>query len=343
MECVIAVHAGAGYQKTTKEANYRKICLKACKKGLEVLKNNGSALDAVAVATMVLEDSPLTNAGYGSNLTWNGAVECDASIIDGSNMHYGGVGAVSGIKNPIALAKLICENQNLKMSFGRIPPCLLVGLGAHEYAIANNIIAVDPFSLISEKSKKDFVHSKYKVMNQKYSNCQVGNPRLDTVGCVGMDKFGNVAASSSSGGILLKQDGRVGQAALLGSGCWAQNMPDDVAIAVTTSGCGEHLIKTNLAREMSRQLVNSSCPTIAITKCFNEDFIHSPILRNCNEKLAGSLVLYKNKDYCEILSAHTTKSMCIAYTTENDKKSFVSRLMPNTLPGTSVMVQGYPI
>lgn len=91
-------------------------------KGLEVLKNNGAALDAVALATMVLEDSPLTNAGYGSNLTWNGAVECDASIIDGSNMHYGGVGAVSGIKNPISLAKLICENQNLKMSFGRIPP-----------------------------------------------------------------------------------------------------------------------------------------------------------------------------------------------------------------------------
>ncbi|XP_001947449.1 threonine aspartase 1 isoform X1 [Acyrthosiphon pisum] len=343
MECVIAVHAGAGYQKATKEANYKKICMKACKKGLEILKNNGSALDAVAVATMVLEDSPLTNAGYGSNLTWNGAVECDASIIDGSNMHYGGVGAVSGIKNPIALAKLICENQNLKMSFGRIPPCLLVGLGAHEYAIANNIVAVDPFNLISEKSKKDFVHNKYKVINQKYSNCQAGNSRLDTVGCVGMDKLGNVAASSSSGGILLKQDGRVGQAALLGSGCWAQNMSDDVAMAVTTSGCGEHLIKTNLAREMSKQLLNSSCPTIAITKCFNEDFIHSPILKNCNEKLAGALVLYKNKDCCEILSAHTTKSMCIAYATENDKKSFVSRLMTNTLPGTSVMVQGYPI
>ncbi|KAL5235435.1 hypothetical protein ACI65C_002845 [Semiaphis heraclei] len=320
MDCVIAVHAGAGYQKSTKEANYKKLCLKACKKGLEVLKNNGSALDAVAVATMVLEDSPLTNAGYGSNLTWNGAVECDASITDGSNMHYGGVGAVSGIKNPIALAKLICENQSLKMSFGRIPPCLLVGLGAHEYAVANNILAVDPFSLISEKSKRVFVHNKYKVMNQKYSNCQVETPRLDTVGCVGMDKFGNVAASSSSGGILLKQDGRVGQAALLGSGCWAQNMSNDVAVAVTTSGCGEHLIKTNLAKEISRQLHNSSCPTIAITKCFNEDFIHSPILRNCNEKLAGALVLYKNKDYCEILSGHTTKSMCIAYATENYKK-----------------------
>lgn len=59
----------------------------------------------------------------------------------------------------------------------------------------------------------------------------------------------------------------------MGSGCWAQNMSNDVAIAVTTSGCGEHLIKTNLAKEISRQLINSSCPTIAINKCFNEDFI----------------------------------------------------------------------
>ncbi|VVC28166.1 Peptidase T2, asparaginase 2,Nucleophile aminohydrolases, N-terminal [Cinara cedri] len=342
MECVIAVHAGAGYQKPTRESNYKKICMKACKKGLEVLQNNGSALEAVSVATMVLEDSPLTNAGYGSNLTWNGFVECDASVMDGSNMHYGGVGAVSGIKNPITLAKLICEKQNFKMSFGRIPPCLLVGQGAHEYAIQNNIIAIDPINLISEKAKRDFVHSKYKIMNQKCSYVQVENSKLDTVGCVSLDKFGKVAASSSSGGIILKQDGRVGQAALLGSGCWAQ-MTDDAATAVTTSGCGEHLIKTNLAKEMSKQLFNSSCPTIAINKCFNEDFIQSPLLNDCKEKLAGVLVLYKNKDCCEILSAHTTKSMCIAYATEHDQKSYVSRLMTNASPETSVMVQGYPL
>jgi len=341
MECVIAVHAGAGYQKATNEANYKRICMKACKKGLEVLKNNGSAIDAVTVATMVLEDSPLTNAGYGSNLTWNGSVECDASIMDGSNMHYGGVGAVSGIKNPITLAKLICEKQNFKMSFGRIPPCLLVGEGAYKFAILNNITAVNPLQLVSNKAKKDFVCNKYKVMNQKCSNSQPEKSRLDTVGCISMDKLGKVAASSSSGGTILKQDGRVGQAALLGSGCWAQ-MSDDFAMAVTTSGCGEYLMKTNLAREMSRQLYNSSCPITAINKCFNEDFIQSPLLRECKEKLAGTLVLYKNKDSCEILSAHTTKSMCIAYATEHDKKSFVSRLT-NLSKETSVMVQGYPL
>lgn len=86
------------------------------------MQNNGSALEAVTVATMVLEDSPLTNAGYGSNLTWNGCVECDAGIMDGSTMNFGGVGAVSGIKNPISLARLICEKQHFKMSLGRIPP-----------------------------------------------------------------------------------------------------------------------------------------------------------------------------------------------------------------------------
>lgn len=132
------------------------------------------------------------------------------------------------------------------------------------------------------------------------------------------------------------------QAALLGSGCWAQ-MSDDIAVAVTTSGCGEYLMKTNLAREMSRQLFNCYCPTTAINKCFNEDFIQSPLLRGCKEKRAGTLVLYKSKDCYEILSAHTTKSMCIAYATEYDKKSFISRLTTDSSKGTSVMVQGYPL
>lgn len=102
---------------------------------------------------MVLEDSPLTNAGYGSNLTWNGAVECDASIIDGSNMHYGGVGAVSGIKNPISLAKLICENQNLKMSFGRIPPWyIIINKSRLSYFLLLSFLNLKKYSIFSPQT-----------------------------------------------------------------------------------------------------------------------------------------------------------------------------------------------
>lgn len=87
-----------------------------------MLNSDKSALEAVTVATAILEDSSLTNAGYGSNLTINGHVECDASIMDGSNLSFGAVGAVSGVKNPIYLAKKICYNQNKRLALGRIPP-----------------------------------------------------------------------------------------------------------------------------------------------------------------------------------------------------------------------------
>ncbi|XP_050534632.1 threonine aspartase 1 isoform X1 [Daktulosphaira vitifoliae] len=340
MKYVIAVHAGAGYLKPANEVKYKKLCKKACNKGLEVIANNGSALEAVTLATSVLEDSPITNAGYGSNLTWNGTVECDASIMDGKSMHFGGIGAVSGVKNPIKLAKLICEKQNMQLSFGRIPPCLLVGQGAYDFAKANNIAIVDPHELITDKSKKQFVYNKYKVMKDNI-DIPMNKSRLDTVGCVCIDNLGRTAASSSSGGIILKHSGRVGQSALLGSGCWAQ-INENVSIAVTTSGCGEHLMKTNLAKEISHQLMNNECPTFAINKSFNEHFFQSPLLSSYKEKLAGALVLYQNNDYYEILSAHSTKTMCFAYATESNHKSIVSRLTPST-SGNRLLVHGYPV
>lgn len=91
-------------------------------KGAQSLTCNGNVLDAVVETVMVLEDSPMTNAGFGSNLTLNGTVECDASIMDGNNLQYGAIGAVSGIKNPVLLAKRLCEQQSIKFAYGRIPP-----------------------------------------------------------------------------------------------------------------------------------------------------------------------------------------------------------------------------
>ncbi|XP_050430380.1 threonine aspartase 1 [Adelges cooleyi] len=342
MKSVIAVHAGAGYVKPSNEKYYKKLCLRACRKGLEVINNNGSALEAATTATTVLEDSPLTNSGYGSNLTWNGCVECDAGVMDGSTMHFGGIGAVPGIKNPITLAKLLCEKQNSLLSFGRIPPCLLVGQGAQEFALANNIVVVKPSELITERAKKQFVSNKYNVMNHSLDGLKEKKGHLDTVGCVCIDKLGRIVATSSSGGIALKQSGRVGQAALIGAGCWAQ-VKNNVSIAVTTSGCGEHLMQTNLAKEISRELFKTECPTVAINKCFDEQFFQSPLLRNNNEKLAGVLVLYESENYYEILSAHSTKSMCVAFASENNKKSFVSRITHPNTPGTCVLVEGNPI
>ncbi|KAL1138648.1 hypothetical protein AAG570_008710, partial [Ranatra chinensis] len=92
---------------------------------IEVLKANGSAVDGASAATTVLEDSVLTNAGLGSNLTWDGEVECDASVMDGTSLTYGAVGAVSGVRNPVLLARAICESQTKPLSLDRIPPWLV--------------------------------------------------------------------------------------------------------------------------------------------------------------------------------------------------------------------------
>lgn len=88
--------------------------------------NGGTSLDAAAAATQVLEDATLTNAGYGSNLTWDGCVECDAIVMDGFHHQSGAVGAVSGVKNPVAVAKLICDKQREPLPLGRVQPWSVV-------------------------------------------------------------------------------------------------------------------------------------------------------------------------------------------------------------------------
>ena len=90
-----------------------------------MLRGGGSALDAVTAATVVLEDSPMTNAGFGSNLTWSGSVECDSCIMDGQTLAWGGIGAVPGIRNPITVAKSLCMKQTgSSLLMGRVPPWL---------------------------------------------------------------------------------------------------------------------------------------------------------------------------------------------------------------------------
>lgn len=91
-------------------------------KGVDILAKGGNAFDAVVEATVVLEDSLLTNAGFGSNLTWDGTVECDASVMDGARLTFGACGAVPGVKNPILLAKHICDQQQVPLALGRVPP-----------------------------------------------------------------------------------------------------------------------------------------------------------------------------------------------------------------------------
>lgn len=190
------------------------------------------ALLAVTTAVKCLENSPLTNAGFGSNLSWEGNVECDASVMNGNTLQYGACGAVTCLKNPIELASIICRKLDEKLALGRIPPCLLVGsgaaisrsnskiicnlivywkifTGAEKWATHVGIPHINPNSLISDEAKTCYNSLKNK---QSLYETLIGNEisPLDTVGAIFVDANGFCTAASSSGGIALKSLGRIG-------------------------------------------------------------------------------------------------------------------------------------
>ncbi|NP_001012808.1 threonine aspartase 1 [Gallus gallus] len=392
----VLVHAGAGYHSESKAKEYKHVCKRACQKAIEKLQAGALATDAVTAALIELEDSPFTNAGMGSNLNLLGEIECDASIMDGKSLNFGAVGALSGIKNPVSVAnRLLCEGQKGKLSAGRIPPCFLVGEGAFRWAVDHGIPACPPgFSLaafkrnkrkleLAEKVETDLIQlKKRRQSNEKGSRvmCRTcGRPSkandgsrggdqielyslendsgtLDTVGAVVVDQEGNVAAAVSSGGLALKHPGRVGQAALYGCGCWAENTGarTPYSTAVSTSGCGEHLVRTILARECSCALQTEDAHQ-ALLETMQNKFIGSPFLANEDGVLGGVIVLRscrcsaepelsqeKPTLLVEFLWSHTTESMCVGYMSAQDgkAKTHISRLPPGAVAGQSVAIEG---
>ncbi|KAL1967932.1 hypothetical protein VTN77DRAFT_2349 [Rasamsonia byssochlamydoides] len=150
--CAIYVHAGAGYHSHQNEKIHLEACNDAAMVAMAILKNGGSALDAVEIAIKLMEDREITNAGYGSNLTADGIVECDATIMDHLG-RSGAVGAVSQIKNPISAARVVLDGQSKRLSLQRVPPNLLVGPGATDYAYDHGIPVLPPDFLVSQASK----------------------------------------------------------------------------------------------------------------------------------------------------------------------------------------------
>ncbi|KIW86417.1 hypothetical protein Z517_01813 [Fonsecaea pedrosoi CBS 271.37] len=151
--CAIFIHAGAGFHSLQNERSHLTAVNDAAKVGMAVLRNGGDATDAVEMAIRLLEDREITNAGYGSNLTIAGQVECDATVVD----HYGrsgAVGAISQVKNPIAVAHLVLAESTKQMSLQRVPPILLVGAGATDFA-ADNGIAILPHDYLVSKSARE--------------------------------------------------------------------------------------------------------------------------------------------------------------------------------------------
>ncbi|KAH1028138.1 hypothetical protein HUJ05_001528 [Dendroctonus ponderosae] len=318
---MIAVHCGAGRYNDSKQKEYGALCRKACRKAMTVLNNNGTALEAVREA--ITEDDPLTNAGFGSNLTLDGTVEGDASVMNGENLLFAAWD------------------------------------GAYKYAKKAGIKIVNESKLVSRKALKQ--REKYKAMldgvisaQEKVDQNRIDeveiefSESMDTVGAVCIDDIGNVAAGCSSGGLLLKRPGRMGQAAQYGSGVWADSLDKTrrPSIAVCTTGCGEHLVQTLLAKTIAEDLlVEKNCPTVDLHHCLNEKFMNSRYLRRIETaKLGGALVLKADNASGEVslMWGHSTYCLGVGYMRKGDVRPHtqISMLPDNAEEGKSVNVGG---
>jgi beta-aspartyl-peptidase (threonine type) len=234
----IIVHGGAGPVKDDSLEPRLAGCEKAALVGWQIIAHGGAALDAVEVAVVVLEDDPLFNAGTGSTLNSLGKVEMDAAIMEGQSLRAGAVAAVSGIKNPIKLARQIMENGRHVM---------LAGDGALIFARQIGFAEVSSESLTSERERN------------RWQNAQ------GTVGCVAFDREGKLAVATSTGGIFNKLPGRVGDSPLLGCGTYANKYG-----AVSCTGHGEAIMRVLMARAALEYLQNGIEPCEAARRAVDD-------------------------------------------------------------------------
>ncbi|KAK4509652.1 ubiquitin-specific protease ubp2 [Mucor velutinosus] len=327
----IAVHVGAGYLSRTKESKYTSACKKACLSAMAILKKDGSSIQAVTEAIKQLENDPSTNAGYGSNLSLTGKVECDASLMTGKTGTFGAIGAASGLRNPIETPyQMITETEKGLLSLGRIPPMFLAGKGAADWAKARGIPTVEDDELVEPNAQKTYLkHIQMLVDEQDSQNADLGH---DTVGAICIDSNGDIAAGVSSGGISLKSPGRVGEAAMYGSGCWAQNEIRNLpGVACSTTGTGEQIMRTMFTYKCVERLLKEDDIQAAVVDALNKDFLESPMLNIYDQKSVGTIALRSQKSHgktrVEFWFGHVTEDMGIGYLSGTMKapKAFVSR------------------
>ncbi|XP_027714579.1 isoaspartyl peptidase/L-asparaginase [Vombatus ursinus] len=229
---VIVVHGGgAGSISKERSERVRLGVTKAALLGYNILKDGRSALDAVEEAVVSLEDDPEFNAGNGSVLNEDGQIEMDASIMEGKSLCTGAVSAVKSIANPIKLARLVMEKTN---------HCFLTDRGAACFAKSMGIPTVPGEKMMTERNIKRLKKEKA----EKTNFLDDVDNNTGTVGAVALDKNGNLAYATSTGGIINKMVGRVGDSPCVGSGGYADN---EIG-AVSTTGHGESILRVNLAR-----------------------------------------------------------------------------------------------
>ena len=243
----IAIHGGAGTIERAKmtpekERNYRAGLERALRAGYDILKRGGSSLDATEAAVRVLEDDPHFNAGKGSVFTSAGTNEMDAAIMDGKTLAAGAVAALKHVKNPISLARLVMEKSGHVMMDGE---------GAEAFAKENGIELVEAKYFFTQERwdalQKMKAAEKHRTGRAGKAFIITDQDRHGTVGAVALDKNGNLAAATSTGGTTNKRPGRVGDSPIIGAGTYA----NDATCAVSATGDGEYFIRATVGHDVS--------------------------------------------------------------------------------------------
>lgn len=246
----LVLHGGAGtILKKNMTPELEKAYLdkmnEALEKGYAVLEKGGSSIQAVEAAINVMEDSPLFNAGKGSVFTANGKNEMDASIMDGKTLKSGAVASVHKIKNPISAAKCVLEKSKHVM---------MAGEGAEQFAKTCNCEIVDTSYFFEQKRfdqlEKIKQSEKTELDHGSLSPEDLQDKKFGTVGVAALDKNGNLAAGTSTGGMTNKKYGRIGDSPIIGAGTYANNK----TCAVSCTGHGEYFIRHVVAYDVSAMM-----------------------------------------------------------------------------------------
>ena len=270
------IHGGAGSYAPELSAPRRRGLRCAAEKGWQFLLQGGSALEAVVAAVVEMEDDPVFNAGRGSCLNREGEIEMDASIMDGTTLAAGAVGAVRSVKNPILLAQAVLEEGK---------DILLAAEGAERFARAVGFPRIMREDLLVERQRERWQEA-----------C---GEAQGTVGAVALDQHGHLAAATSTGGVLNKHPGRIGDSAIIGAGTYA----DNTLGAASATGDGEAIMRVTLTRMAVEQLGDGRDPALVARSAM-------ALLKERGRGQGGIILL---DPFGRIGYAHNTPVMGLAY------------------------------
>lgn len=240
----LVIHGGAGNvaregMSPEREAEYHAKLEEALAAGESILKNGGASLDAVEAAVRILEDSPLFNAGRGAVFTAEGTNELDAAIMCGATLDAGAVAGITTLRNPITAARKVMEQS---------PHVMMIGKGAEQFGYEQGIDVVDPSWFFDQQRWNQY---REWLRRQQTRGALDVNDKMGTVGAVALDTHGNLAAATSTGGMMGKRYGRVGDVPVIGAGTYANN----ASCAVSATGHGEYFIRHVVAHEISARML----------------------------------------------------------------------------------------